>query len=76
MTYLDLKLKIMGYGLGLEIKKSIEDHSPKNKNYMGTSRSRKKFRFYKNIYQYVDWSFVCHVFYNYTFILRIFLNRG
>ena len=66
----------MGYRLGLEIKKSIEDHNPKNKNYMGTSRSRKKFRFYKNTYEYQDWSFIAYIFYNYGFILRIYLNRG
>lgn len=76
MTYLDLKLKIMGYGLGFEIKKTIEDHSPKNKDLIGTSRSRKKFRFYKNTYDYQDWSFVGYAFYNYGFIFIIYLNRG
>lgn len=74
-TILDINFKLFGYGLGIKIEKSRKNYNPSKPNCKNDG-TIKCFKFYKEVYKYVDWSFVCHVFYNYTFILRIFLNRG
>ncbi|MCR8709843.1 hypothetical protein [Aliarcobacter butzleri] len=75
MTYLDIKLRIFGYGLGFEIKKSDKNYNPNKPNYKNDG-SIKKYNFDKWVSKYSDWYFHFSFFYNYSFIFRIYLNRG
>lgn len=75
MTYLGFNLKINGYGLGFEIKKSDKNYNP-NKPNCKNDGSVNKFRFSKSTYEFSDWYFAFSFFYNYSFIFKIYLNRG
>ena len=67
-------LILFGYGVGLEYRKEDKNYNPKKPNCQndGTIHS---FDFDKYISKYTNWCFTFGFLYNYTLILRVYLNK-
>ena len=63
------KIIIFNYGIGFEFLKN--DYNP-----ITGDGSLSKFKFYKSWYKYSNPFFVARFFYNYTFLIRLYLDRG
>jgi len=69
-----LSVIIMGYGLTFFYRRYEGEANPNKKNY-DSDGSVPKFKWSANTSEFSNWQFVVKLFYNYTFILRIELNR-